>query len=37
MPNLVGKKRGKYHIVERLGRRGMAEVYKAYHAKLGRV
>ncbi len=36
MANLVGKSLGKYKLLERLGRGGMAEVYKAHHPKLGR-
>jgi serine/threonine protein kinase len=36
MANLVGKTMGKYKLIERLGKGGMAEVYKAYHPKLDR-
>jgi serine/threonine protein kinase len=36
MANLVGKNLGKYRIVARLGRGGMAEVYKAYQPGLDR-
>ncbi len=34
--NLAGKTIGKYELRERLGRGGMAEVYKAYHSSLDR-
>jgi serine/threonine-protein kinase len=34
--DLVGKTIGKYELHERIGRGGMAEVYKAYHASLDR-
>ncbi len=36
MASLSGKTIGKYQIGERLGRGGMAEVYKAYHPRLER-
>lgn len=37
MVDLSGKKLGNYQIIERVGRGGMAEVYKGYHPKLDRV
>ncbi len=36
MATLVGKTLGNYQIIERVGRGGMAEVYKGYHPKLDR-
>jgi len=36
MANLVGKTIGRYRVVARLGRGGMAEVYKAYQPGLDR-
>src|SRR5512138_3294617 len=36
MPDLTGNTIGKYRIVARLGRGGMAEVYKGYQAGLDR-
>ncbi|MCP4423226.1 MAG: protein kinase, partial [Chloroflexi bacterium] len=34
--SLIGQKLGKYTITEKIGRGGMAEVYKAHHETLGR-
>jgi serine/threonine protein kinase/tetratricopeptide (TPR) repeat protein len=36
MPDLTGLKLGQYELLQRLGRGGMAEVYRAYQAKLDR-
>jgi serine/threonine protein kinase len=36
MDTLAGKNLGKYKVLERLGKGGMAEVYKAYHPVLDR-
>jgi serine/threonine protein kinase len=36
MATLTGKTLGKYQVGERIGRGGMAEVYKAYHPRLQR-
>lgn len=36
MTDLIGTKLGKYQIISRLGKGGMAEVYKAYHPDLER-
>src|SRR3990172_12493243 len=36
MSDLVGKTLGKYQVVERIGRGGMAEVYKAFQPGLER-
>src|SRR5262245_17350830 len=36
MSELLGQTIGPYHIVERLGAGGMAEVYKAFHPRLER-
>jgi serine/threonine-protein kinase len=33
---VANRKLGKYEIIERLGRGGMAEVYRAYHTSLDR-
>ncbi len=36
MTSLAGKTLGKHRVIERLGRGGMADVYKAYHPRLDR-
>jgi serine/threonine protein kinase len=36
MPDLTGIDVGRYHVVERLGQGGMAEVYKAFDTRLQR-
>jgi serine/threonine protein kinase len=36
MADLTGKDVGRYHVIERLGQGGMAEVYKAYDTRLER-
>ncbi|MEJ2487486.1 MAG: protein kinase [Anaerolineales bacterium] len=36
MPGLEGQTFGNYHFLERIGRGGMAEVYKGHHQKLDR-
>ena len=36
MATLAGKTLGNYEVIERVGRGGMAEVYKGYHPKLDR-
>jgi serine/threonine protein kinase len=36
MPDLTGLEIGRYHIIERLGQGGMAEVYKAFDTRLER-
>ena len=33
---MIGRKLGKYEIIDRIGRGGMAEVYRGYHAALDR-
>jgi tRNA A-37 threonylcarbamoyl transferase component Bud32 len=36
MPDLTGRTLGRYQIIERMGRGGMADVYRAYHPGLDR-
>ena len=36
MPDMSGRTLGKYQLIERLGRGGMAEVYRAYQPSLDR-